>query len=1641
METNFSNIKLYNSDETLPSLPSDIYLRDNYIDIIQKKLNTCDVLFLKGEAGIGKTTILASFVNETSINAISHFISVSDMFTYTPFYFKQNIANQIQFYATDKCEYKEIMEIDDTFSPLQSALRRKIRNSCKSNNPLYFIFDGLNEISKVERDHLVRIIHNLPFKLAKFIFSCDDDEIELCLPKGLNYTYLDVTKFTIIETEHYLSDLEASKEQYKELYLISHKGLPEKLSQIKRLCKEVGDINDFLETVNYNTDLFEVEWKNIQTESELLIAFLAHNNEIFNIKGVSEILDFTINWIKDQLETIKFIELDDNEDLKFLSNSHRNFAKEKTKKYEEKVWALIIDHYEKNVSEEESIFNLPNLYLKAKKWKELTKLLSLNAFITVVDRFKSISNVKRQLDYGLEAAKHINVNNEHVGDILRFALHKSSFFEMEKFESWENEVEARIALHKYDEAILIANSALLKEDRLKMLSIIAKHLKLSGKINQGICDQIKELYPQIEFHEIREKGFEIANLLMYFDFPLALNLMEQVLDRNTQDNSVDFAYAYLSFYAFSANKQANSKLIDIDLISAKIKDSNTRAFSTSLDFLTEECNVETIIEKANKIQNANSKIFLLRYWIVNNLTVKNIETVIEYCLNEIISSSNENIPNASVLSDIAKPIPLIPNFQVILDLITLFDSQKNTINTPTRDFIQLQLTIAEALYKFNKSKALDRIFEVWFIIEEEIKDLSIKTDCLTLLWDKFLLIDEDNSIEKSIFPSGSIEDQIKLNLKELLSKTAYHFRMVEFIIEKMVVKKPRFILELINKINTFERRQAAFELASINYINGTKADEIEPTIIQEFYNAVLIDKKRTKIIISLLEKYDTIKDAGDLRLLLLFKNEICNIKSLSKICYALTVFLKILFRNKTIYSSLVDEIYSRLIGHWKSIDNQVQKVQVGFLISKNLASSDNEKANDFLEMTIKFKDQSPFASSSIMQVYYLNAKLVIKAFEGIALLKNDFHEELNKIDEIIDLIPSKSDKIKLWSSLALVLRSANKISEFSKIVIEKVDPLINEISLLDSNLKISIFKIISPTLFFSSQSAFLFNIDSFSGDVKDEIISNVCHYIFYKKEIDEPVSKKEKGVELSYASYIELCNLLKECENDNLIYSYVRKISINLEKNAGKLITTEMKNLIISELNKIIDSKLPNKSKGVDHNGYLILSKASLLIHKDYYKCRTEWDSLFNEARSLNNISDKSLVLVVLVELLEDRIKKQYRIDLLEEAFNFIRRIPSNYDKTNRFDTTWSVWLAIEKGQFEKHIRLAYNELINDKDGALGNIKEIIDIAHQHNSKLAEELVTILDQEPSRQKLKDPLLLRLKSKEKIKKASDELENLKQLTENEFHELFDSKLGNLNSGSIAYTPLNKTYNILEVTAEIPLSKSFGSLKFFIQNEIQRMNPDLNLILSFFEATYQNGKLIATFSTDNIEQMKHLFKYSQSEISLINPIFRYGERQKFLQFLSSWILKNIENEIFIIDPYFEPNQVDIVKLIKENKPKARITILTSNNKKPLNDSVNFDTYCQDWKSIFQNNIPDNRIIYVADSSNYDCPFHDRWILGDELKSGLILNSLNSLGNKKDTQIIEMDDSALKNIESIVFDYIYHKKSRIKGYDLNYLEFTIK
>ena len=131
-----------------------------------------EAIYVEGEEGIGKTTLLAQYAKRYPDQTFSLFIKPTSRLGYDPIILQRSLCNQLN-WALKK---EEIAENDTAdIGKIHTLIYELRRRHKRSSTPFYFIVDGIEGIPVADMRVKDYIIDMLPIGLQGFhyLFSCD----------------------------------------------------------------------------------------------------------------------------------------------------------------------------------------------------------------------------------------------------------------------------------------------------------------------------------------------------------------------------------------------------------------------------------------------------------------------------------------------------------------------------------------------------------------------------------------------------------------------------------------------------------------------------------------------------------------------------------------------------------------------------------------------------------------------------------------------------------------------------------------------------------------------------------------------------------------------------------------------------------------------------------------------------------------------------------------------------------------------------------------------------------------------------------------------------------------------------------------------------------------------------------------------------------------------------------------------------------------------------------------------------------------------------------------------------------------------------------------------------------------------------
>ena len=159
---------------------------------------------------------------------------------------------------------------------------------------------------------------------------------------------------------------------------------------------------------------------------------------------------------------------------------------------------------------------------------------------------------------------------------------------------------------------------------------------------------------------------------------------------------------------------------------------------------------------------------------------------------------------------------------------------------------------------------------------------------------------------------------------------------------------------------------------------------------------------------------------------------------------------------------------------------------------------------------------------------------------------------------------------------------------------------------------------------------------------------------------------------------------------------------------------------------------------------------------------------------------------------------------------------------------------------------------------------------------------------------------------------------------------------------------------------------------------------------------------------------------------------------MRFLRDWLQKNTEEDVTIVDPYFDTEDLELVLQVMETDPHLKIRILTGKAaQQKINGNLS-NAYSSAWRRLCDHSPPDTEIFVVGFAKTGNAPFHDRWILSKS--TGLRLGtSFNSLGTR-DSEISVLGSEEVMQVHRTIDRYYTKQVRDLDGDRVTYESFEL-
>jgi hypothetical protein len=1608
-----------------------------------------NLVTLEGEPGAGKTILLAQFSQKHFDDTVSVFIKPTSWFTSDPDILSRDLVNQMNWIVS-----KQELPSRETAgnAALQKGVYELMRFSGRSGKKITFIIDGLTSIPAERQLSRDAILDLIPFGYPhfKFVFS-GPSEVLTPLPQlnKLIHKTFQTPPFSREEARG-LFNADVSPEFIQEIYTVC-KGLPGYLGTVQRLLRSgiVPEqlLNDLPGSV---PGLFDVEWKNVDHSNRLqveVLAFLAYDKHPHSIGDLEVLFAISGESIRNALHSLSFISVPTSlsAPVEFVSESFRTYAAQKLVREKSTVIDKVVDALLQQPESAPALKLLPAYLSDTARHQSLLEYLSADRFERILATTEQLTPLQQTIELGLRTARKLNRDE----DLFRFGVQSSTVAELNGFDVSRAEIEARMALGQLEASESLARGCVLKEDRLRLLAVIARKKKeLKIEIEPEFLLQLEKIFNEVDWDYLAGYASQLAGDLIYSRPDLATQALEKAASRRKQNGpepQLDWAIASLTL---QTEGNASVDPVGFEHLRQQIKDPHVRQFTRAVSALVRNLSSEDIIQEVDKLSNPSEKLFLVRQWIVNSVKLDRIGDVVEFALTLGIQTT-EYSPSASHLRELATGLRHVESRSQLESLLRMFDAQRSTVERlgPTLDYVRLQLLLARAEGPIDFSACSSRLIDTYLYVEA-IPELGTRCSALAYFISELTDIDASKNLESNYQLHSRVQSDLKVGLPKLLDESADHEFVTRDIVKALAHTHTAVAVDIAMSLNIEPSRDSALSLI-IQSMLEPRLRQIKfvemPAIVAKFAD----DDDRDDALDDIIGRLATVNDAAPIAAVLDDALPILNLALRASDPTVRTRMsggvVQILHKVKNDkYDSLRGLATAKMQSGLNAIDDVWERIDGAFDIATMLAPHAQELAAEYLKLAENLRGSVGLANSG--KGFRIALRLAVRAYSGLVAKSVDVEQDLDELKSRIERIDSVEERVLVWSEIAMKMLRDSRDAGARNIVETEIWPMLRSVKEQDFDVWQACIHTSAPVLYRIHSKSALDEVANLKPQWRDSALRNISLFVFRHLPAWEPCEVLESDTfKVSWSECLDQCEIIGALENDAFIYEIIRSLSRSVKKGRTDL-TSNQRTDLIQRLNKLIDTKLPSQ-RFIKHDGFKLISQARvMMLSKSHLD---QWQRLAKEGTAIPNRADRVYVLATIAECCRGA-EITYASTLIREGKKEADQITSLIDRVGRLGIIADSATEIDTSLSKACIREALELTKKQEDEEFDDMRRaLIDLAYGISPELASTLIAGLDDDPVRKKsraLSRHVQLRELQKKLLEGASDGICGGLEAEDN-VPEAAWMSLGALNGDKANPLHLSDLRPYLEFAAHLPLRRAYPILCWCIENASRRRQTGAKsqahkTLRGIFAAALLGCDVSDRLSAQVSARFQQAASSSRtrndrSESFLVCP----GERKAALKYLGEWIEKNVVEYLKICDPFLGPEEtIELLLMVHQHMPAISVYFLTS-RKYQLDKKISqpfSESYERHWRQHSMQSPPETQVVVASLEGSHESPIHDRWMItkGAGLRLG---TSFNGFGFEKDAEISSMDQSALESNESELQGCLSMRR-RYKGKAVSYESFNL-
>lgn len=1609
-----------NGNNELQSDVQPLVQRKNLFTTIKSLLTKYDIVLLEGEDGIGRTTLANDIAMDFGRMSLPVFIHPATQWGFDPRTLQEVIAEEMMRVSGRQLPDASLQISESDYQLLIQEQQRRFR---RSGEIVVVIVDGIDELIASEAELRASLLATLPLGIPgfKFILSWNDSIAFPAIPRVRSKSF-PLPSLSDTEAAILLTGLGLPDDRIFQFNLLC-RGIPGRLASVRRLLLDQveprvasSDVEEFANS------LLELEWRPVLDESpecRQVIALIAYDPLGLNLAQIQATMQIDEMSIIESIQKFRFLDKKGGH-VAFISDPFRRFVQRRLTIETQQVLEKRIDAILDKPQTDETIEQLPSLLDAAHRYNDLIELLSPNFYHRAIDRKKSLNALKRSNAMGLKAAKR----EKRDAAILQLSLNHSIFVELSAAELWRAEIHARMSLGDYENAVKIASSSPLIEDRLCLLALVAK-LKRNNStvIEEELLDSIRQAYAIVELDYSEAKVVQLATDLIAVLPEVSIDITNK-LRNGKQGIEIDVAVASILMQAdFIENPESTDKLAALDDLRNQILSPQVRALSeVAPRLLGRTSDAEEIIRESEKIESLELRLPLLETWVSRNRRTNQAARVAEKAIEMMLAKSTF-LPTCRHFRKLLICLPYCSDAAIRKTLIETTNAVMGVLERrgPTLDYVRLSLLLLAVESEFGTTNEVDSQLTTLADYVNRVTLESTRAECYAAVW-AFLHQAESQQI---LARNQSLEALILTGLESILDKlfleSASHFVLSKVVVQTLARGDLNTARIFSLKLNTERRRDqalvAALESASSLYLSNCDF-KLFASVLNNIsdhrtrYSAVSIILRQ--IARNIEQSNSTVADSMQLF------GEISLIDNASVRCTALANLRLLLEFDSA--AGVVDAkslVEALLLSSWQAIDRLWDRIRIGYEICAVAGQRIPQLAKTFLESSNSLKNESSILAPETAFVALSAIRLTLAAMSGLMQKDLVTDKDILRVKRLIDSIPSFGEQSLLWADLAQRFIISGNEKRAHDIVYDHILPSISQIPVGDNGFKEFILVFVSQVFWYANPVTTKEDLGALPRQLRDEAYVNLCEFMLRKEPLFEPFAYSGKAsTKTDYSTLVKVVDLLAEIDDDTNLSTLTEHI-VDASACRSNRLTVDQTSDIVRRLENVMSRKFPCKH-GIKHDGYRIYCEANIgRIKKSF-----DWAKSISDASKIPNLADRGHVMAKIASHLPPKLSAT-RDQLLNQVLADSISLPACFDRVQALSNIATIYEGFDKSKCKRILIDAMTYANQSEPYAASSLRRnIIDLSHRIDPGLAQELVSGLDDDPAR------LQARIELKHEIE-VLDAARNIQKQTSKNLSqskpgfressgdaveklpspEVLPSMawraLAQLNGGvGIAYSP-NELKDFVAGASTLPLSTSFPVLNWALScaSKLYCNTDQAGTILrQLFESTYASTALclglIARCSTGMLSPTSQVL----CEVPRDSTIVHAGDSTTGLSVIHNWIHEKVDDFLLVCDPYLNIEDLAVLKYVLETRRNITVTLVSDLSR--FDDKTVVDQFNAHWRQIMAMPPPVTDIVLMVTESTKTFPIHDRWWVtkGSGLRIG---TSLNGLGVRRASEISEVGE----------------------------------